>query len=236
MATRTVFAIYPGSRRSTWPGRTRCSAPAVRDPGRGPEAGPVRATVGPRRPRRTAAARGRPRATVDTLVVAGGDGVDLAANGPRHGRLGGGDRRRRAPHRERLHRRATCSRPRGCSTAAASTTHWDHARAPREGLPGASRSTPTRSSSAPGASGRPPASRPGIDLALALVEEDRGAARRSGSRAPRDGPAPPGGQSQYAASVWSEPAPPGGVRHVQERIHREPGADRRCRRSRGRRT
>ena len=66
----------------------------------------------------------------------------------------------------------------------------------------------------------------GIDLALALVEEDHGPAlaqtiarwlvmflRR------------PGGQSQFAVPVWAEPAPAGPVRQAQDLVHAEPGAD-----------
>jgi transcriptional regulator GlxA family with amidase domain len=66
----------------------------------------------------------------------------------------------------------------------------------------------------------------GIDLALALVEADHGAAvaqtiarwlvmflRR------------PGGQSQFAQPVWADPAPPGPVRRAQDLVHADPGAD-----------
>ncbi len=66
----------------------------------------------------------------------------------------------------------------------------------------------------------------GLDLALALVEEDRGAAEAQRiARRLVMGLRRSGGQSQYAASVWCEPAPPGGLRDVQDRIHAEPAAD-----------
>jgi transcriptional regulator GlxA family with amidase domain len=66
----------------------------------------------------------------------------------------------------------------------------------------------------------------GIDLALALVEEDHGAelaqniARWLVMFLRR-----PGGQSQFAVPVWAEPAPPGPVRRAQDLVHAEPAAD-----------
>ena len=66
----------------------------------------------------------------------------------------------------------------------------------------------------------------GIDLSLALVEEDHGAevaqtiARWLVMFLRR-----PGGQSQFAVPVWSEPAPPGPVRQAQDLVHAQPGAD-----------
>jgi transcriptional regulator GlxA family with amidase domain len=66
----------------------------------------------------------------------------------------------------------------------------------------------------------------GIDLALALVEEDHGAelaqtiARWLVMFLRR-----PGGQSQFAVPVWAEPPPPGPVRRAQDLVHAEPGAD-----------
>lgn len=66
----------------------------------------------------------------------------------------------------------------------------------------------------------------GIDLALALVEEDHGPelaqtiARWLVMFLRR-----PGGQSQFAVPVWAEPAPPGPVRRAQDLVHAEPGAD-----------
>lgn len=66
----------------------------------------------------------------------------------------------------------------------------------------------------------------GLDLALALVEADHGAAvaqeiarefvvflRR------------PGGQSQFTAPVWTEPAPRPSVRAAQDLVHADPTAD-----------
>jgi transcriptional regulator GlxA family with amidase domain len=66
----------------------------------------------------------------------------------------------------------------------------------------------------------------GIDLALALVEEDHGAelaqtiARWLVMFLRR-----PGGQSQFAVPVWAEPVPAGPVRQAQDLVHAEPGAD-----------
>lgn len=66
----------------------------------------------------------------------------------------------------------------------------------------------------------------GIDLALAMVEEDHGAdiaqvaARWLVMFLRR-----PGGQSQFAASVWAEPAVPGPIRVAQDHIHTDPAAD-----------
>ncbi len=66
----------------------------------------------------------------------------------------------------------------------------------------------------------------GIDLALALVEEDQGAevaqtiARWLVMFLRR-----PGGQSQFAQPVWAEAAPPGPVRQAQDLVNADPGAD-----------
>ncbi|MGE3286031.1 MAG: GlxA family transcriptional regulator [Pseudonocardia sp.] len=66
----------------------------------------------------------------------------------------------------------------------------------------------------------------GIDLALALVEADHGPdlaqhiARELVVFSRR-----PGGQSQFAAPVWSDPAPRPSVRAAQDHIHAEPAAD-----------
>jgi transcriptional regulator GlxA family with amidase domain len=66
----------------------------------------------------------------------------------------------------------------------------------------------------------------GIDLALALVEEDLGAecaqtiARWLVMFLRR-----PGGQSQFAAPVWERPAEHDGIRAAVDRIRRDPGAD-----------
>jgi transcriptional regulator GlxA family with amidase domain len=68
----------------------------------------------------------------------------------------------------------------------------------------------------------------GIDLALAIVEEDHGAevaqtvARHLIMFVRR-----PGGQSQFAGPVWSAPAPPGPVRNAQDLIGVEPAGDHR---------
>ncbi len=66
----------------------------------------------------------------------------------------------------------------------------------------------------------------GIDLALALVEEDHGAelaqtiARWLVMFLRR-----PGGQSQFAVPVWADAVAPGPIRHAQDLVHAEPGAD-----------
>ena len=66
----------------------------------------------------------------------------------------------------------------------------------------------------------------GIDIALAMVEEDQGAeiaqtvARWLVMFLRR-----PGGQSQFATSVWAPSAEPGPVRAAQEHIHANPSAD-----------
>ncbi len=66
----------------------------------------------------------------------------------------------------------------------------------------------------------------GIDLALALVEADHGSelaqqiARQLVVFVRR-----PGGQSQFAAPVWSPPAPRPSVRAAQDLIHAQPAAD-----------
>ncbi len=66
----------------------------------------------------------------------------------------------------------------------------------------------------------------GIDLALALVEEDVGAevaqlvARHLVVYLRR-----PGGQTQFAAPVWSEPVERGAIQQARDLIHADPGAD-----------
>lgn len=66
----------------------------------------------------------------------------------------------------------------------------------------------------------------GIDLALALVEEDLGVevaqlvARHLVVYLRR-----PGGQTQFAAPVWSEPSAPGPIQQAKDLIHAEPGTD-----------
>jgi transcriptional regulator GlxA family with amidase domain len=66
----------------------------------------------------------------------------------------------------------------------------------------------------------------GIDLALALVEEDLGAdvaqlvARHLVVPLRRAG-----GQSQFASPVWTEPAAPGPIRRAKELIHADPADD-----------
>ncbi len=66
----------------------------------------------------------------------------------------------------------------------------------------------------------------GIDLALALVEDDVGAevaqlvARHLVVYLRR-----PGGQTQFAAPVWSEPVARGPIQQARDLVHADPGAD-----------
>ena len=66
----------------------------------------------------------------------------------------------------------------------------------------------------------------GIDLSLALVEDDLGVevaqlvARHLVVYLRR-----PGGQTQFSAPVWSDPPGPGPIQVAKDRIHSEPGAD-----------
>ena len=66
----------------------------------------------------------------------------------------------------------------------------------------------------------------GVDLALALVEVDVGTqvaqlvARHLVVYLRR-----PGGQTQFAAPVWSDPPAPGPIQQARDRIHADPGAD-----------
>jgi transcriptional regulator GlxA family with amidase domain len=68
----------------------------------------------------------------------------------------------------------------------------------------------------------------GIDLALAMVEEDHGAelaqtiARHLVMFLRR-----PGGQSQFATALWSGPAARDAIRDAQQRVHADPAADHR---------
>jgi len=66
----------------------------------------------------------------------------------------------------------------------------------------------------------------GMDLALAIVEEDHGA--DVAQAVARELVLPvrrAGGQSQYAAPVWAPPAARPSVRSAQDRIHADPAAD-----------
>jgi len=66
----------------------------------------------------------------------------------------------------------------------------------------------------------------GIDLALALVEDDLGAeAAQVVARWLVVFLRRPGGQSQFASPVWSEPVERPPIRAAQDLIHADPGAD-----------
>jgi len=68
----------------------------------------------------------------------------------------------------------------------------------------------------------------GIDLALAIVEEDCGVAMAQAiARQLVMFVRRPGGQSQFAAPTWTERAEAGPVRTAQELVDAEPGADHR---------
>jgi len=68
----------------------------------------------------------------------------------------------------------------------------------------------------------------GIDLALAIVEDDHGSeVAQTVARGLVMFVRRPGGQSQFAGPVWSEPAPPGPVRSAQDLVTLEPAADHR---------
>lgn len=66
----------------------------------------------------------------------------------------------------------------------------------------------------------------GIDLALALVEEDHGpGVAQTIARWLVMFLRRPGGQSQFAVPVWADPAPPGPVRAAQDLVHADPAGD-----------
>lgn len=66
----------------------------------------------------------------------------------------------------------------------------------------------------------------GMDLALALIEDDHGAAvAQTVARHLVLFLRRPGGQSQFAPAVWSEPAEREPIRAVQDHIHAHPEAD-----------
>ena len=183
----------------TCPGRSRCSRrPTARPAGAcyasrwwRPRAAPVRRYERARASASTASI-GDVRGRVDTLVVAGGDGVADAAIFDR--RL----RQQRAPAcaaRPAASRR--CAPARSCSPRPGllDGRRCHHAlvglRPAGAALPRRHASTPTRSSCATATS--PPAAgvTAGMDLALALVEEDHRPRRRARGRAsPRAVPPP----------------------------------------------
>lgn len=164
-------------------------------------------------------------AAVDTLIVAGGSGVHAAAADPATvaavARLAASARR-------------VCSVCTGVFLLAAAgllddgqrvTTHW--ARAGR-----LSRTHPSLEVDADPIylrSGRIWTSAgvtSGMDLSLALVEDDHGAtAAQTVARWLVLHLRRPGGQSQFAAALWHGPAEREPIRDVQDHIHRRPDAD-----------
>jgi transcriptional regulator GlxA family with amidase domain len=162
--------------------------------------------------------------TVDTLLLAGGAGVRAAADDADLVAWVG----ETAVHAERV--ATVCS---GTFLAAAAglcdgrrvTTHWAraeqlarrHPRAEVDPDPIYQRDGDLWTSAGVTA---------GIDLALALVEEDHGPeAAQTIARWLVMFLRRPGGQSQFAVPVWAEPAPPGPVRQAQDLVHADPGAD-----------
>ena len=147
-----------------------------------------------------------PRGPIDVLLLPGGSGVEAACD----------DQRPRRLHRRR---RATCPAARdrllgnvprrGRRPARRPTGHHPLGACRRSSGRGTRRSTstPTRSSCATATCGPRPASPPGIDLALALVEDDHGAdVAQSVARWLVMFLRRPGGQTQFATPVWSRPA------------------------------
>jgi transcriptional regulator GlxA family with amidase domain len=220
----TVLVVYPGFQALDLTGPHEVLAAAgTAVVVAAPEAGPIASESG-LVVHAAAALRSIDPAAVDTLVVAGGDGVYAAA-------------RERATVEWVAATGAAARRTASVCTGAfllaaaglldarRATTHWDHAARLARTYPAVTvdadpifiRDGGVWTSAGVTA---------GIDLALALVEEDHGAAEAQRiARRLVMGLRRSGGQSQYAASVWSDPAPPGGVRRAQERIHREPAAD-----------
>jgi transcriptional regulator GlxA family with amidase domain len=167
----------------------------------------------------------RPGAAIDTILVPGGDtAAALAGAGdPLVGWL-----QASAPHARRV--ATVCS---GAFFAAAAglcdgkrvTTHWSRAGQLARACPSASvepdaiyvRSGELWSSAGVTA---------GIDLALALVEDDVGAsvaqlvARHLVVHLRR-----PGGQTQYAAPVWSDPPTTSPIAAARDIIHADPAAE-----------
>jgi transcriptional regulator GlxA family with amidase domain len=224
VARTAVFAIYPGFQALDLAGPHEVLAAAgIEILVAAPDAGPVASESG-LAVHAARALREIDPESVDTLVVAGGDGVYEAANDPdtvAWVAIAGAVARRAASVCTGAYLLAAA----GLLDGRRATTHWDHAARLARAFPAVVVDADpifVRAGSVWTSAGVTA----GIDLALALVEEDRGAAEAQRiARRLVMGLRRSGGQSQYAPSVWSEPAPPGGVRRVQERIHREPGAD-----------
>ena len=167
----------------------------------------------------------RPGEPIDTILVPGGDTAAC---------LAGADGalvqwlRASAPHARRV--TTVCS---GAFFAAAAglcdgkrvTTHWSRAGQLAAACPAAS-VEPDAIYVRDGELWTSAGVTAGIDLALALVEDDHGAtvaqlvARHLVVHLRR-----PGGQTQYAAPVWSEPATTSPIAAARDVVHAEPGSD-----------
>ena len=187
------------------------------------EAGPVTSESGLRLDA-PAALESLTRTAIDTLVLPGGDGVRAAA-ADEH--LVGWVRRA-----SRRSRRTVCvctgtflAAAAGLTDGRRVTTHWARAGALAEHHPGTTvdadpifiRDGDLWTSAGVTA---------GIDLALALVEDDVGAeVAQVAARWLVVFLRRPGGQTQFAAPVWTEPVERAPVRAAQDLIHTDPGAD-----------
>lgn len=161
---------------------------------------------------------------LDTVIVVGGDGIDAACADPALTdwlRATGAGARRVAS----VCTGAFLLAAAGLLDGRRATTHWAHAATLAARHP-AVRVEPDRIHVRDGHVWTSAGVTAGIDLALALVEEDAGAelaqdiARRLVLALRRTG-----GQSQYATAVWRDPVSPGPVRVALDRIHAAPGAD-----------
>lgn len=167
----------------------------------------------------------RPGGAIDTILVPGGDTATTlaASDGALVGWLRGS-----APHARRV--ATVCS---GTFFAAAAglcegrrvTTHWSRAGQLAAACPAAS-VEPDAIYVRDGELWTSAGVTAGIDLALALVEDDMGAsvaqivARHLVVHLRR-----PAGQTQYAAPVWSEPATSSPIAAARDIVHADPGGD-----------
>ena len=167
-----------------------------------------------------------PPGRIDTLVLAGGTGADAAAR-TRPSSPGSAGRPPEPARRNGvLGRRSSAPRP-GCSTGGASTTHWARAAQLRAAFPAVT-VDPDPIYIRDGKYWSSAGVTAGIDLSLALVQEDLGVdvaqtvARWLVMFLHR-----PGGQTQFASPVWVPRAERSTVRAVQTLVEAAPGGDHR---------